>query len=62
MPREPKLDLAEMPQYVLRRGKDRQPFFFLDIDRGRYPDELRRYVAGRMRFPRPRADDATIVS
>lgn len=41
MPRQPRLDLAGVPQHVVQRGNDRQPCFFQDIDRIRYLDELR---------------------
>ncbi|MEO5829123.1 MAG: transposase, partial [Rhodanobacter sp.] len=41
MPRQPRLDLACVPQHVVQRGNDRQPCFFQDIDRVRYLDELR---------------------
>jgi putative transposase len=41
MPRQPRLDLARVPQHVVQRGNDRQPCFFQDIDRIRYLDELR---------------------
>lgn len=41
MPRQPRADLAGIPQHVVQRGNDRQPCFFTDIDRVRYLDELR---------------------
>ena len=41
MPRQPRLDLAGVPQHVVQRGNDRQPCFFQDIDHVRYLDELR---------------------
>jgi putative transposase len=41
MPRQPRLDLARVPQHVVQRGNDRQPCFFQNIDRLRYLDELR---------------------
>jgi putative transposase len=41
MPRQPRLDLAHIPQHVVQRGNDRQPCFFNDIDRVRYLQELR---------------------
>lgn len=41
MPRQPRLDLARVPQHVVQHGNDRQPCFFQDIDRIRYLDELR---------------------
>ena len=41
MPRQPRLDLAGVPQHVVQRGNDRQPCFFEDIDHVRYLDELR---------------------
>jgi putative transposase len=45
MPRQPRLDLAGIPQHVVQRGNDRQPCFFADIDRVRYLDDL--YVIAR---------------
>jgi putative transposase len=41
MPRQPRIDLAGIPQHIVQRGNDRQPCFFNDIDRIRYLDELR---------------------
>ena len=41
MPRQPRLDVAYIPQHVVQRGNDRQPCFFNDIDRVRYLQELR---------------------
>jgi len=41
MPRQPRLDLARIPQHVVQRGNDRQPCFFTDIDRVRYLQDLR---------------------
>lgn len=41
MPRQPRLDLAHVPQHVVQRGNDRQPCFFADIDRVRYLQDLR---------------------
>lgn len=41
MPRQPRVDLAGVPQHIVQRGNDRQPCFFSDIDRVRYLDELR---------------------
>ena len=41
MPRQPRLDLANIPQYVVQRGNDRQPCFFSDVDRVRYLQDLR---------------------
>lgn len=32
MPRQPRLDLAGMPQHILQRGNDRRPCFFQGID------------------------------
>ncbi|EIL89461.1 transposase [Rhodanobacter fulvus Jip2] len=40
MPRQPRLDLAGVPQHVVQRGNDRQPCFFQDVDHVRYLDEL----------------------
>lgn len=39
-PRQPRLDLARVPQHIVQRGNDRQPCFYQDIDRVRYLDEL----------------------
>ncbi len=41
MPRQPRLDLAGVPQHIVQRGNDRQPCFFQDIDHVRYLGELR---------------------
>ena len=41
MPRQPRLDLANIPQHVVQHGNDRQPCFFTDMDRVRYLQELR---------------------
>jgi putative transposase len=41
MPRQPRLDLAGVPQHIVQRGNDRQPCFFQDVDHVRYLDELR---------------------
>lgn len=41
MPRQPRLDLAHIPQHIVQRGNDRQPCFFTDIDRVRYLQVLR---------------------
>lgn len=41
MPRQPRLDLANVPQYIVQRGNDRQPCFFTDVDRVRYLQDLR---------------------
>lgn len=41
MPRQPRLDLANIPQHVIQRGNDRQPCFFTDVDRVRYLQDLR---------------------
>lgn len=41
MPRQPRLDIAGVPQHIVQRGNDRQSCFFTDIDRIRYLDELR---------------------
>lgn len=39
MPRQPRPDLAALPQHVVQRGADRQPCFFT-------ADDYRRYLAG----------------
>lgn len=41
MPRQPRLDLAHVPQHVVQRGNNRQPCFFGDSDRACYLSELR---------------------
>lgn len=41
MPRQPRVDLARIPQHVVQRGNDRQPCFFEDRDRVRYLQDLR---------------------
>ena len=41
MPRQPRLDLANIPQHIVQRGNDRQPCFFTDVDRVRYLQDLR---------------------
>ncbi len=41
MPRQPRLDIAHIPQHIVQRGNDRQPCFFNDVDRERYLQELR---------------------
>ncbi|WP_295942186.1 transposase [uncultured Xanthomonas sp.] len=41
MPRRPRLDLPGVAQHIVQRGNDRQPCFFIDIDRIRYLQDLR---------------------
>lgn len=41
MPRQPRLDLPNIPQHVVQRGNDRQPCFFAPQDYMRYLTELR---------------------
>ncbi|MEO6924443.1 MAG: transposase [Bryocella sp.] len=41
MPRQPRLDLANIRQHVVQRDNDRQPCFFTDVDRVRYLQDLR---------------------
>ena len=41
MPRQPRIDLANIPQHVVQRGNDRQPCFFSAEDYLRYWHELR---------------------
>ena len=36
MPRQPRLDLAGVPQHIVQRGNDRLPCFLDDADRRRY--------------------------
>ena len=44
MPRQPRLDLANIPQHIVQRGNDRQPCFFSDVDYVRYLGDLREIV------------------
>ncbi len=41
MPRQPRLDVANIPQHVVQRGNDRQPCFFKLEDYERYLNDLR---------------------
>jgi putative transposase len=41
MPRQPRLDLAHVPQHIVQRGNDWQPCFFETADFERYRAELR---------------------
>jgi putative transposase len=41
MPRQPRLDIADIPQHVIQRGNDRQPCFFEESDYLCYLQELR---------------------
>ncbi|MEO8847988.1 MAG: transposase [Casimicrobiaceae bacterium] len=41
MPRQLRLDLANIPQHVVQRGHDRQPCFFTHADRARHLQDLR---------------------
>ena len=41
MPRQPRPDLAQVPQHVVQRGNDRQPCFFTPDDYSRYLVNLR---------------------
>jgi len=41
MLRQPRIDLANIPQHVVQRGNDRQPCFFAAEDYLRYWHELR---------------------
>ncbi|MEO6800102.1 MAG: hypothetical protein ABI178_09210 [Rhodanobacter sp.] len=41
MSRQPRLDLANVPQHVVQPGKDRQPCLFTDVDRVRFLQDLR---------------------
>lgn len=41
MPRQPRLDLPNVPQHIVQRGNDRQPCFFTPQDYLRYLTELR---------------------
>ncbi len=40
MPRQPRFNLANVPQHVVQRGNNRQATFFGDADRGHYLDCL----------------------
>lgn len=40
MPRQPRFNLAGVPQHVIQRGNNRQPVFFIDADYERYLDTL----------------------
>lgn len=41
MPRQPRLDIAGVPQHVIQRGNDRRPCFFAESDYLCYLQELR---------------------
>jgi len=41
MPRQPRIDLPDVPQHIVQRGNDRQPCFFTEEDYLRYLTELR---------------------
>lgn len=41
MARQPRIDLPGIAQHLVQRGNDRQPYFFRDIDRIRYLQDLR---------------------
>ena len=41
MPRQPRPDLASVPQHVVQRGHDRQPCFYVEDDSRRYLAALR---------------------
>jgi len=41
MARQPRIDLAGIPQHIVQRGNDRQPCFFTEMDRTRYLQDLR---------------------
>ncbi len=42
MARQPRIDLAGIPQHVIQRGNNRQPCFFIDDDRHHYLDWLQK--------------------
>lgn len=42
MARQPRIDLAGIPQHVIQRGNNRKPCFFEDDDRHRYLEWLRK--------------------
>lgn len=41
MPRQPRPDVAGVPQHIVQRGNDRQPCFFTEDDYPRYLANLR---------------------
>lgn len=41
MPLPTRLDVPGVPQHVIQRGNDRQPWFFADADYLRYRSDLR---------------------
>lgn len=41
MPRQPRIDLAHIPQHIVQRGNDRQPCFFTEDDYKHYLINLR---------------------
>ena len=40
MARQPRFNIADVPQHVVQRGNNRQPIFFADADYRRYLDDL----------------------
>ena len=40
MPRQPRFNLADVPQHVIQRGNNRQPTFFIESDYERYLEYL----------------------
>ncbi len=40
MARQPRFNIADVPQHVIQRGNNRQPIFFADTDYARYRDTL----------------------
>ncbi len=40
MARQPRFNIADVPQHVVQRGNNRQPIFFADADYARYRDTL----------------------
>ena len=40
MARQPRFNIADVPQHVIQRGNNRQPIFFADADYARYRDTL----------------------
>ena len=40
MARQPRFNIADVPQHVIQRGNNRQPIFFTDADYARYRDTL----------------------
>ena len=59
MPRQPRIDLPDIPQHTVQRGNDRQPTFVADADRLRYLTDLNEISlrVGPAKIGRPRKTD-----